>query len=281
MPDIHWGYGFCIGGVCATDPAEGGVISPGGVGYDINCGVRLLRTNLTRDDVQPRLQGLMDALFRRIPAGVGRGGPYLFGPKELRRLLADGLPLPEHRGLATDGDLEHTEAGGCLAGAEPDCGQPSGHRARRRPVRHARLGQPFPRSAGGRRGLRRTGRTRHGAAKGRGLRDDPLRLARAGLPGVRRRPEGFPQRAGEVRHRPARPATRLRPRAQPRGAEIPGGDARGGQFRLGEPAIAHAADPRGLRRVLRPPLGSDADEPRLRRRPQHREDGRTTSAATS
>ena len=75
MPDIHWGYGFCIGGVCATDPEEGGVISPGGVGYDINCGVRLVRTNLRYDDVKPQIcSALMDLLFRRIPAGVGAAG---------------------------------------------------------------------------------------------------------------------------------------------------------------------------------------------------------------
>ncbi|MEN6459288.1 MAG: RtcB family protein [Thermoguttaceae bacterium] len=121
MPDIHWGYGFCIGGVAATDPAEGGVVSPGGVGYDINCGVRLMRTNLTREDIEPRLSGLMDALFRRIPAGVGTGGPYLFGDKELRRLLADGAPYLATRGWATPGDLEHTEASGRLDGADPDC----------------------------------------------------------------------------------------------------------------------------------------------------------------
>ena len=99
MPDIHWGYGFCIGGVSATDPAEGGVVSPGGVGYDINCGVRLMRTNLTHEDVQPRLEPLMDALFRRIPAGVGTGGPYLFGGKELRRLLAEGVAVSGHARL--------------------------------------------------------------------------------------------------------------------------------------------------------------------------------------
>jgi tRNA-splicing ligase RtcB len=120
MPDIHWGYGFCIGGVAATDPTEGGVVSPGGVGYDINCGVRLMRTNLTCQDVQPRIGPLMDALYRRIPAGVGTGGPYLFGGKELRRLLVEGSPYLATRGWATPGDLDHTEAGGCLPGAEPD-----------------------------------------------------------------------------------------------------------------------------------------------------------------
>lgn len=120
MPDIHWGYGFCIGGVAATDPAEGGVISPGGVGYDINCGVRLVRTNLNREEVQPRLGQLMDVLFRGIPAGVGVGGPFLFDHKELRRLLAEGAPYLATRGWATPDDLEHTEAGGGLDGARPD-----------------------------------------------------------------------------------------------------------------------------------------------------------------
>jgi tRNA-splicing ligase RtcB (3'-phosphate/5'-hydroxy nucleic acid ligase) len=120
MPDIHWGYGFCIGGVCATDPEQGGVISPGGVGYDINCGVRLVRSNLRFADLESRLGPLMDALFRKIPAGVGTGGPYRFGGKELRHLLAEGTRYLETRGLATVGDIEHTEAHGCLADARPD-----------------------------------------------------------------------------------------------------------------------------------------------------------------
>jgi tRNA-splicing ligase RtcB len=124
MPDIHWGYGFCIGGVCATDPAAGGVVSPGGVGYDINCGVRLVRTNLSRNEVQPQIEKLMGELFRRIPAGVGRGGSYLFGDKELKRLLAEGVSYLKTRGWATDDDLEHTEAGGCLDDAQPDCLSP-------------------------------------------------------------------------------------------------------------------------------------------------------------
>lgn len=120
MPDIHWGYGFCIGGVCATDPDEGGVISPGGVGYDINCGVRLVRSNLTYQEVKPHLRTLVDELFRNIPAGVGRGGKYKFNRKELRRVLGEGPAFLRERDLATDGDLDHTEARGCLDGAEPD-----------------------------------------------------------------------------------------------------------------------------------------------------------------
>lgn len=120
MPDIHWGYGFCIGGVCATDPAEGGVISPGGVGYDINCGVRLMRTNLLYEDVRSRMKSLMDVLYRDIPAGVGTGGPYEFRGKTLERLLGEGSSFLKTRGLATDADLNNTEAGGCLADAQPD-----------------------------------------------------------------------------------------------------------------------------------------------------------------
>jgi len=120
MPDIHWGYGFCIGGVCATDPAAGGVVSPGGVGYDINCGVRLVRTNLTLDEVRPKVEQLMDRLFRNIPAGVGRSGPYRFESKELMRILHRGVRHLKKKGLATAADLEHTEDGGCLGDAEPE-----------------------------------------------------------------------------------------------------------------------------------------------------------------
>jgi len=120
MPDIHWGYGFCIGGVCATDPEEGGVISPGGVGYDINCGVRVVRSNLQFSEVQPHLEKLVGELFANIPTGVGRGGKYKFNRRELRNLMATGPAELLKRDLATEQDLDHTEARGCLDGAEPD-----------------------------------------------------------------------------------------------------------------------------------------------------------------
>ena len=120
MPDIHWGYGFTIGGVCATDPDEDGVISPGGVGYDINCGVRLVRSELSSGDVQPHLWRLVDELFRAIPVGAGQSGKYRFSPAELRQLMREGVSWLKGRGLATDADIEHTEAHGCLEGAEPE-----------------------------------------------------------------------------------------------------------------------------------------------------------------
>jgi len=120
MPDIHWGYGFCIGGVAATDPTEGGVISPGGVGYDINCGVRLIRTDLTRQDVQPRIEEIVNKLFETVPCGVGRGGRVKFGRAELQQLMRAGARYVVERGFGWDADLELTEAGGCLPDARPE-----------------------------------------------------------------------------------------------------------------------------------------------------------------
>jgi tRNA-splicing ligase RtcB len=120
MPDIHWGYGFCIGGVCATDPTEGGVISPGGVGYDINCGVRLVKTNLFLDDVKPHIRELIKGLFHTIPSGVGRGGRYRFDNTETRRLMGEGPRFVINRGLGVPRDLSHTEANGCIPDGDPD-----------------------------------------------------------------------------------------------------------------------------------------------------------------
>ena len=120
MPDIHWGYGFPIGGVAATDIEQGGVVSPGGVGYDINCGVRLLRTSLTAEEVRPRLKELVDQLFRDIPAGVGVGGIHEFDERQLRRICGEGAGVLAEMDLARPEDLDVTEAGGALEGAQPD-----------------------------------------------------------------------------------------------------------------------------------------------------------------
>lgn len=120
MPDIHWGYGFAIGGVAATDPEEGGVISPGGVGYDINCGVRLLRSGLTWDDVRPHIRKIVDQLFRDIPTGVGQSGAYRFEKPKLAKLMEEGASYVVERGWGLARDLEFSEAGGVLKGADPD-----------------------------------------------------------------------------------------------------------------------------------------------------------------
>ncbi|MCA9117379.1 MAG: RtcB family protein [Planctomycetaceae bacterium] len=119
MPDIHWGYGFTIGGVCATDPEQDGVISPGGVGYDINCGVRLVRTSLMYDDIQPQLEQLTEALFQSVPTGMGRGGRFRFNNSELKQLMGEGPRALMERGLAVEEDIELTEARGCIEGADP------------------------------------------------------------------------------------------------------------------------------------------------------------------
>jgi tRNA-splicing ligase RtcB (3'-phosphate/5'-hydroxy nucleic acid ligase) len=120
MPDIHWGYGFAIGGVAATDPEAGGVISPGGVGYDINCGVRLLRTDLDWEDAKARIRPLVDQLFRDIPTGVGQSGKYLFDKPKLKRLMEEGSAYVVKQGWGTERDLRFTEADGRLDGADPD-----------------------------------------------------------------------------------------------------------------------------------------------------------------
>ncbi len=119
MPDMHWGYGFPIGGVAAFD-WETGVISPGGVGYDINCGVRLATTALEEADIRPRLEALVTALFQQIPSGLGSTGPVNLSIKEEKRVLKEGSQWAVRRGFGEDRDLVHTEDGGCMPNADPD-----------------------------------------------------------------------------------------------------------------------------------------------------------------
>ena len=119
MPDIHWGYGFPIGGVAAFDMEEG-VISPGGVGYDINCGVRLMATKLHRDEVVPKMQQIVNQLFRDIPTGVGASGALSVSTSELRKVVTEGAKWAVAHGYGTENDLEYIEEQGCVRGAKPD-----------------------------------------------------------------------------------------------------------------------------------------------------------------
>jgi tRNA-splicing ligase RtcB len=119
MPDIHTGYGFSIGGVAAFDLKEG-IISPGGVGYDINCGVRLLRTNLAREEVAPRIKELIEGFYRDIPTGVGSKGKLRLNSDEHRKVLLQGARWVVEQGFGEKEDLEHTESQGCIEGANPD-----------------------------------------------------------------------------------------------------------------------------------------------------------------
>src|SRR5215210_2269929 len=119
MPDIHQGYGFPVGGVAATELPDG-VVSPGGVGYDINCGVRLLAAPFSEAELGQRRERLVHELSRRIPAGTGRGGPLDLRGADLERVLRDGpKALVETRGIGSEDDIERTESRGCLEGADP------------------------------------------------------------------------------------------------------------------------------------------------------------------
>jgi len=119
MPDIHWGYGFPIGGVAATRIKDG-VVSPGGVGFDINCGVRLLRTNLTEAEVRPKIEQLVNVLFLSVPSGVGSEGKMRVSEKELSEVMVRGSRWAVEKGYGDAEDVIVTEESGCMKGANPD-----------------------------------------------------------------------------------------------------------------------------------------------------------------
>ncbi|MFC1990289.1 RtcB family protein [Chloroflexota bacterium] len=119
MPDIHWGYGFAIGGVAGTRVADG-VVSPGGVGFDINCGVRLLRTNLTKEEVKPKIEKIVDELYTSIPSGVGSTGKLRVNERELGEVMVKGSRWAVEKGFGDAEDIALTEDLGCIKGANPD-----------------------------------------------------------------------------------------------------------------------------------------------------------------
>jgi len=118
MPDIHHGYGFAIGGVAAFD-ASNGIISPGGVGYDINCGVRLIRSNLMYAEIQPHIRKLIDTMFTNVPSGVGSEGRIKLSPREINVVLEQGARWAVHAGYGWEEDLNAQEEGGCIDGGDP------------------------------------------------------------------------------------------------------------------------------------------------------------------
>jgi tRNA-splicing ligase RtcB len=121
MPDIHWGYGFPIGGVAATDANAGGAVSPGGVGFDIGCGVRLLRSNLDWEtEVKPRIRDIVNMLSKRVPRGVGGKGRLRVDPGDIDKVLQEGVRWPLRAGVGWEDDAEFCEDRGTLEGAEPD-----------------------------------------------------------------------------------------------------------------------------------------------------------------
>ncbi len=119
MPDIHWGYGFPIGGVAATR-LEDGVVSPGGVGFDINCGVRLLRTNLSEEEIRPKIERLADEIYHSVPSGVGSKGKLRVNDKELKEVMSKGSRWAVEYGFGESADVIATEESGCIRSADPE-----------------------------------------------------------------------------------------------------------------------------------------------------------------
>ena len=205
MPDIHWGYGFPIGGCCATDPNQGGVISPGGVGYDINCGVRLMRTNLKHEEVAPRIRELVAQLFRDIPCGLGRGSDLKLSIHDEKQCVHQGAHWAVEHGFGEPEDLDFIEERGQLADAEPSNiteralergkGQLGSLGSGNHFLEVQVVDEMFDEDAA----------DVMGSVQGTDHRDDSLRFARVRLPGVRRLSEGAAQRAREVRDSSARP----------------------------------------------------------------------------
>ena len=119
MPDIHWGYGFAIGGVAATR-LDDGVVSPGGVGFDINCGVRVMRTNLTEAEVRPKIDRITNEIYHNVPSGLGTKGKLRVSDKELNEVMVKGSKWAVDRGYGEPDDVKTTEESGCMKGADPD-----------------------------------------------------------------------------------------------------------------------------------------------------------------
>ena len=211
MPDAHWGYGFPIGGVAAFDPEAGGIVSAGGVGFDISCGIRCLRTGLVEGEVVRAWRtSSPTACSATFPAGVGEEGPLKLSPPELDRVLAGGARWAVREGYGTDADLEYIEDDGCAPGAEPGCVSPLAKSRQRGEMGTLGSGQPLPRGAVGRAHPRRRGRGRLRPRRGAGRGVDPLRLARARPPDRHRLPREPRQGGLAPGDRAARPRARLR-----------------------------------------------------------------------
>ena len=185
MPDIHQGYGFPIGGVAATALPDG-VISPGGVGYDINCGVRFLASNIDRDHFMPLRDVVVDALARSVPTGVGRGGDVQVNGEEMDKVLAGGARWAIKHGFGSQEDLAVTEENGGFTTARPRSRLAQGQGARQRPARHPGQRQPLPGGAGSRGDIRRRGGRSDGPVRRPDHRAHPLRIAWPGPPGLHR-----------------------------------------------------------------------------------------------
>ncbi len=243
MPDIHQGYGFPIGGVAATD-AGYGVVSPGGVGFDINCGVRLVRTNLEHAEVAPKIRELVNQVFRDVPCGTGGSGFVKVSPKELDRVLETGASWMVSHGYGEPRDAEFAEAGGALPGADADQVSERAKERGRPQLGTLGSGNHFLEIQYVERVEDPAAAQRYGVSEGPSGSAGAFRLARAGPPGLHRLPARHGCGHEEVRHPDSRPPTGVCAGAVERRAGVPGRHACRGQFRLGEPAGHHAFPPR-------------------------------------
>ena len=250
MPDAHWGYGFPIGGVAAFDPDTGGVVSAGGVGFDVSCGVRLLLSPLKRKDIEAHQDDLADKLFEAIPAGVGSHGGVVLAGEEMDAMLAGGARWAVERGLGETRDLERIEERGSAGGAAPEYVSDAAKRRQRKEIgtlgsgNHylevQYVGEIFDDDTAAGFGLRQEpGRDQH-----------PLRLARA-WPSDR---HGFSTRHGSectrARHHVAGPRTGLRSDQVRTRRALSGRHARRDQLRARESRSPHPPDPQCLRPFL-------------------------------
>ena len=272
MPDIHWGYGFAIGGVAAFDLEEG-VVSPGGVGYDINCGVRLLRTRLSREQVAPLMEALVNALFSNIPSGVGsRRQDFKLTGAAFKKVLKDGARWAVKEGFGEAGDLAHIEAGGAIAGADPEAVSDFALNRGKDQLGTLGSGNHFVEVGYVDEIYDAALAAQAGAVPGPGDGHRPHRLPGAGAPGVRGLHQGDAQGQRQVRHRIAGPAAVLRPPDFAGRPALPGGHGRGRQLRLCQPAADHPLGAGEFRAGFAdgpPGFGAGTG---LRCVPQHRQD---------
>ena len=265
MPDAHWGYGFPIGGVAAFDPDEGGVVSAGGVGFDISCGVRCLHTGLARADILAVQKPLADILYHRIPAGVGSTGAIRLGAEEMDAMLAGGAKWAVDRGWGEAADLDRIEERGQMKHAKPLEVSPQAKKRQRDEMGTLGSGNHYLEVQEVTAVHDAKTAAVFGLAAGRHRGHDPLRLARARPPDRHRLPEADGDRRCGLRDHPPRPRARVRADQLGRRRGVSGRDARGDQLRPRQPPDPHPPPTPGLPR--HPAAGAAAAA--LRRVAQH------------
>ena len=249
MPDAHLGYGFPIGGVAAFRE-EDGIISPGGVGFDINCGVRMLRTDLQATGVQPRINTLLDALFEAIPSGLGATGRLHASDQQLTEVFINGSKWAVEEGYGFEADLSHCEESGHMPGADPAQVSVKA-RKRGRPqlgtlgsgnhfLEIQRVEEIYDESSG----------KKIWPFQGPDYGYDSLRLAGSRTSDLHRSSGGPEPGCEKVQHRHSRQATGLCAPGLARGRQLLRGNGLCRQLRLGQPAYHRPLDARGLREIL-------------------------------